>query len=115
MNREEFCKKLKKARLEANIKQDIAAKELNIAVSAVSAMESGIRKVDAIELYSLAKLYKKKIEWFFNSGNEEGINNCYNNKVLNEAYNLIEKASPELQTAISYAVIGFLKEGRLVK
>lgn len=115
MNRAEFCKKLKKARLDANIKQDIVAKELDIPVSAVSAMETGSRKVDAIELNSLAKLYKKKIEWFFDSVNEEYVNNCYNNKVLNEAYNLIKKASPELQTAVSYAVIGFLKEGKLVK
>lgn len=116
MNRTEFCKKLKKARTEANIKQEIAARTLNIPISAVSAMESGIRKVDVLELDILAKLYCKKINWFFNSESEESVYSCYNeNKTITEAYSLIEKASPELKMAVAYAIIGFLKEGKLIK
>lgn len=116
MNRKEFCIKIKTARVEANIKQDITAKALKIPISAVSAIESGTRKVDVLELDILAKLYCKKIEWFFNSENEESDKSCYNrNTTVIEAYKLMEKASPELQTAVAYAIIGFLKEGKLIK
>lgn len=116
MNRIEFCKKLKKARNEANIKQDVVAKTLGIPISAVSAMELGTRKVDVLELDLLANLYQKRIEWFFESQDEEHVNHCYNkNKTITEAYNLMEKASPEIQIAVAFAIIGFLKEGKLIK
>lgn len=116
MNRKELCTKLKNARIEINIKQETVSKALGIPISAVSAMESGTRKVDVLELDILAKLYGKKIEWFFDSENEEYVKSCYNKNItLTEAYKLLEKASPELQTAVAYAIIGLLKEGKLVK
>ena len=111
MDRNDFCKKLKKARVQANLKQEAVAKTLGISTSAVSALESGDRKLDALELQVLAKLYSKQIQWFFEHENSEYkpiINN--ENNLLIEAYNMAKKANPKLQKAVSCAIIGFLKE-----
>ena len=63
-DRSQFCFRLKQARLEAKLKQEVVAKYLQIPTSAVSSFESGHRKLDAIELFMLSKIYKKPMEWF---------------------------------------------------
>lgn len=111
MDRTEFCKKLKKARVQANLKQEVVAKTLNIPTSAVSALEAGTRKLDALELQTLSRLYSKQIQWFFeneNSDNRSIIKTEDN--FLTEAYNMAKRAHPKLQKAVSCAIIGFLKE-----
>src|ERR1044072_2070593 len=64
-DRNQFCLRLKQARQEAKLKQEVVARYLQIPTSAVSSFESGSRKLDAFELFMLAKLYQKPMEWFF--------------------------------------------------
>ena len=109
MNRQTFCNKLKQARNEANIKQDLVAEKLNITKSAVSDIEAGKRKVDALELKTLADLYSKKIGWFFDES-EKPTFEYRNDRLAQEAFELLEKAPKKIQSATFCAVIGFLKE-----
>jgi len=44
MDRKKFCQKLRKARIEAGLKQEDVAKYMNLPISAISVMESGARK-----------------------------------------------------------------------
>ena len=111
MDRAEFCKRLRLARVLANLKQETVAKRLRVPTSAVSALEAGTRKVDVLELELMAKLYSKKIQWFFESGEESlGSKSYEEDTLLSEAYNLAKQATPRLQKAISCAIMGFLKE-----
>lgn len=111
MDRTELCKKLKTARMQANLKQEAVAKTLQIPTSAISAMEAGVRKLDVLELQVLANLYSKQIQWFFEHENiENKIISNTEDKLLTEAYNMARQANPKLQKAVSCAIIGFLKE-----
>lgn len=56
--------RLKEAREYVGLTQDDVAKKLGIPRSALSNIEAGIRKVDAIELAQLAKLYQRSVAWF---------------------------------------------------
>ena len=112
MNRETICIKIKQARKESGIKQDFVAEKLNIPISAVSAMESGSRKIDAIELKILSELYGKNIGWFFNE-NEIQSHKYRNDKLSNEAFTLLEKAPEKIKAATYKAIISFLKEWNL--
>lgn len=111
MDRAEFCKKLRLARVHANLKQETVAKRLKVPTSAVSAIEAGTRKVDVLELELMAKLYSKRIQWFFEP--DEGtldFRGYPEDALLSEAYNMAKQAPPKLQKAISCAIMGFLKE-----
>ncbi len=46
------------------MKQDQVARYLGVSPSAISAIENGTRKLDALELLSLAKLYNRSVSWF---------------------------------------------------
>ncbi len=59
-----FLSRLKAARREARITQVEVAARLGRPQSYVSKCESGERRVDAIELYRFAKLYKKPVSFF---------------------------------------------------
>ena len=63
-NRQLLSERLKEAREYVGLKQDDVAKKLGIPRSALSNIEAGSRKVDAIELAQLAKLYQRPVAWF---------------------------------------------------
>lgn len=110
MDRQFLCQRLKEARQEAGIKQENAAKELKIAVSGISAIETGSRKIDILELKLLSELYKKDLNWFIEEGNEKE-----QSTVLKYALELLKKTDEKHQKAVAYAIIGFLKNGDLLE
>jgi transcriptional regulator with XRE-family HTH domain len=59
-----LVEKLKKARKEAGLDQEAVAKLLGVTQSYVSKMESGQRRIDIVQLKALARIYKKKIDYF---------------------------------------------------
>ena len=60
----DFVGKLRKARLEAGLRQVDVAKKLRRTQSYVSRVEVGEQRLDVIELKKFAKLYKKDIGYF---------------------------------------------------
>ena len=59
-----IVKQLKKARQDAGLSQEKAAKTLNTTQSYISKIESGQRKIDVVQLKKFAKLYKKSLNFF---------------------------------------------------
>lgn len=59
-----FKKRLKEARIHSGFTQMQVAKRLGLPQSYVSKIESGERRVDAVELEKLAKIYGKSISYF---------------------------------------------------
>lgn len=110
MNRKLLCKRLKEARQQIGIKQEDAAKKLGIAVSGISAIENGSRKIDVIEFYNLAMLYRKNINWFLEEESEKE-----QSTTLKYALELLRKTDEKHQKAVAYAIIGFLKNGDLLE
>lgn len=127
--REQFCVRLKKARLESRLKQAQVARYLQLPVSAVSAFESGQRKLDALELFMLSRLYQKPLEWFFEDGRPSSsltappngktasryaqpplLPNNNEDPLLEECIRLLQKAPSELRRSAAYGVIGFLTQ-----
>lgn len=112
----QFYERVRLARLEADLKQEQVARYLKIPVSAVSAFESGNRKIDAWELYRLSRLYRKPLNWFFD---EQGASEPsyvshplakIEDPIVRECFYLIENAPKKLQRSAAYGVIGFLSE-----
>jgi len=56
--------KLRKARLDAGLKQSDVARKLKKPQSYISKIERGERRVDVTELKELADIYKKDITYF---------------------------------------------------
>lgn len=56
--------RLRNAREYVGMKQEDVARHLSIPRSALSHIEAGQRKVDALELSLLAKLYQRPLNWF---------------------------------------------------
>ena len=115
-DRKQFCFRLKQARLEAKLKQEAVARYLKIPVSAVSSFESGNRKLEAVELFMLSKLYQKPMDWFFNersdymfiSNKQSGAE--VDDPLISECFQLLKSAPKHLQKSAAYGVIGFLSE-----
>jgi transcriptional regulator with XRE-family HTH domain len=56
--------RLREAREYVGISQEFVAESLSIPRAAISALESGKRKVSSLELKDLAKLYKRPVAYF---------------------------------------------------
>jgi len=111
MKKDEFCKKLKQARVDANFTQSEIAKILSISTSAISMMEAGERKLDIFELFGLLKIYQKDISFFTDESLSKQGKRWYDkDPILAQAIALLEQASPKLQKASAMGLIGFLQE-----
>jgi transcriptional regulator with XRE-family HTH domain len=62
--RERLVQKLKEAREAVGLSQDEVAKELELPRPAISQIENGNRRVEALELARLAKLYRQPLSFF---------------------------------------------------
>lgn len=62
--RQTLSGRLKEAREYVGLTQDDVARKLGVPRSALSNIEAGTRKVDALELAQLAKLYQRPLGWF---------------------------------------------------
>ena len=62
--------RLRQAREFLGISQEAVADALQVPRASVSAMETGRRKVSSLELRDLARLYKRPLDWFFNSAGD---------------------------------------------
>lgn len=60
----DFVGKLRKARLEAGLRQIDVAKKLRRTQSYVSRIEVGEQRLDILELKKFAELYKKSLDYF---------------------------------------------------
>ena len=60
----QFLSRLRAARESAGLTQVEVARKLRVPQSYVSKSESGERRVDAVELAALAKLYRKPLSFF---------------------------------------------------
>lgn len=63
-DRQTFGERLRIAREYVGLKQEDVARHLSIPRSALSHIEAGQRKVDALELARMAKLYQRPVNWF---------------------------------------------------
>jgi transcriptional regulator with XRE-family HTH domain len=64
IQREKLGEKLKEAREYVGLSQDEVARALKIPRAGISLLESGQRRVEAIELKQLAELYRRHVEFF---------------------------------------------------
>lgn len=69
--RTEMARRLKEAREYLELSQDEVARELGVPRTAISLMESGQRKIEALELQSLAKLYQRPVGYFTGEETED--------------------------------------------
>lgn len=70
-DRKALCERLREAREYLGFSQDQVATFLGVSRSALSLMETGQRKVDALELKKLAGLYKRPVGFFTGEAAEE--------------------------------------------
>lgn len=59
-----FVEKLRKARLEAGLKQIEVAKKLRRPQSYISRVESGEYRLDILEVKRFARIYRKSVDYF---------------------------------------------------
>lgn len=64
----EIIKRVRLARLEAELSQAQVAKKLKWSQATVSNIETCERRIDILEMWELAKLYQKSISHFFPDG-----------------------------------------------
>ncbi len=64
LKRTALAKRLREAREYLELSQDEVARELGVPRTAISLMESGQRKVEALELEKLARLYQRPLGYF---------------------------------------------------
>lgn len=62
--RELLSRRLREAREYLNLSQDEVAKRIGIARAAISLIESGQRRVDALELAKFARVYQRPVSYF---------------------------------------------------
>ena len=64
IDRQLLGERLREAREYVGLKQEEVARHLDIPRSALSHIEAGQRKVDALELARMARLYQRPVAWF---------------------------------------------------
>lgn len=64
MEYKQFLELLRKARTEASLTQVEVARQLGRPQSFIAKCESGERRLDVVELATLAKIYKKPVTFF---------------------------------------------------
>jgi len=64
LDRTEMARRLKEAREYLELQQDEVARDLGVPRTAISLIESGQRKVEALELQKLARLYQRPVGYF---------------------------------------------------
>jgi len=69
--RKRLAERLRSARESAGISQDAVAQTLGVPRAAISQIEHGNRRVEAIELARLAKLYGKSLSYFADDGTSQ--------------------------------------------
>ncbi|KVF96561.1 transcriptional regulator [Burkholderia vietnamiensis] len=62
--RQQMARRLREARAYLGLSQDDVANALGISRPAVTNIESGVRKVEAVELDKLARLYGRPVQFF---------------------------------------------------
>lgn len=70
-NQDSLAQRLREAREYLGLSQEMVADKLEIPRPAVSAIETGKRKVSSLELKQLAQLYKRSVDYFLGTGEEE--------------------------------------------
>lgn len=70
-HQEKLAERLREAREYLGLSQEFVAQHTSISRAAVSAIENGRRKVEAMELTALAALYKYPITYFLEGALEE--------------------------------------------
>ena len=80
--RQTLGEKLRMAREYLGLKQDEVAQRLDIQRTALSNIEAGQRKVEALELARLAKLYQRPVSWFTG---EEAVENTLPEEIAHVA------------------------------
>jgi transcriptional regulator with XRE-family HTH domain len=70
-HQEALAERLREAREYLGLSQEFVAKHTGISRAAVSAIENGKRKVEAVELTALASLYKYPVTYFLDGALEE--------------------------------------------
>lgn len=68
-DRQTLGERLRVAREYVGLKQEDVARHLSVPRSALSHIEAGQRKVDALELTRIAKLYQRPVSWFTGDDN----------------------------------------------
>ncbi len=64
IDRVRLGERLREARKYINLSQDVVAHHVGIHRTALSQIEGGRRKIDALELKQIAELYKKPVSYF---------------------------------------------------
>lgn len=64
VERTKLCERLREARDYLGLSQEEVAKALGVPRTAISLLESGQRKIEALELKRLAELYKRPVSYF---------------------------------------------------
>jgi transcriptional regulator with XRE-family HTH domain len=70
IDRQDLARRLKEAREYLELSQDEVATVLNVPRSAISLIEAGQRRVEALELQRLAELYQRPIGYFTGENRE---------------------------------------------
>jgi transcriptional regulator with XRE-family HTH domain len=70
-HQEKLAERLREVREYLGVSQEFVAQQTGISRAAVSAIENGKRKVEAVELTALAALYKHPVTYFLGGALEE--------------------------------------------
>jgi transcriptional regulator with XRE-family HTH domain len=95
--RKRLAERLRTAREAAGISQDSVAQTLGVPRAAISQIEHGNRRVEAIELARLAKLYKKSLSYFADDEHAEE----------SREFELLKRATAELSVKDQGEVLRF--------